>query len=214
MPIPTVSNGMILAIRIYTYDLDQVGINELDYRCSASAGTGANLGQISLNEEARWAPLYKAILPSSVQFYGLGVRILSPNGNKSLEYTSSILRGNGTAGTANGEPKQAAPLITKKSDTPGPRGRGRIFLPFPPSGSSVGNGQVSGAYTASMVNIASAMLTVTTFGSGGNTSSLTPVVYSRKNGLTFDITSAIPSPRFATIKKRGDYGRKNSVPFA
>lgn len=212
MPVPIIQMGDEIEVRLFTRDAEQLGINVLHYRCFGVTGAGASVQDAAIDLEAIFAPLYKPLLPSNVQWYGLGARKIYP-APKSLEYHSFALQGNGTSGSANGLPRQSAALIGKHTDTPGPGGRGRFYTAFPDSSQSSGQGLVSGAAITLLTALGTAIIANQLATGAGISSSLEPGLWKTATSTHTHLTGFSVTGFFATMKKRGSYGRANSLPF-
>lgn len=212
MAAPRVVGGMNLELRIFISDPAQLGINVLHYAAGAFTGTGVAITAAATQLEGLFAPLYKPMLPSNVTFYGVGLRILDPV-PQSLEFYSSTLRGVGTSGEANGVPKQSAPLITKRSDFAGRTGRGRFYCCFPNLGAATGTGAVAAAYATKMDAMGVGIAFTLGATDGGGTVQLIPCIRRRSTRAMTPITNCTSAHLFATMRKRGDYGRTNTLPF-
>jgi hypothetical protein len=117
-------------------------------------------------------------------------------------------------------PNQVSGLVTKLTGSAGRKNRGRMYIPFP---SVADQDAVSQQPTANYVTDIAAIATGIgvnapfTFACGaGNTVTLAMLVYNFKASppATVIATNAfIARPRWATQKRRGDYGKPNAFPW-
>ena len=114
--------------------------------------------------------------------------------------------------------RQTAGLTSWYTDYAGPGRRGRTYFPFPANASDEGLGLPTDTYVTNMTNLAVSLLSFNTVSGVGGTVTLQFVLLSTKSlatpGIhTASITGFQPRKRWATMRKRGSYGKSNVVPF-
>lgn len=202
----------VLEVRYVVALQNQVGINVFHWGVDSNVGTGATF-QTAINTlEAAMAAAYKACISTSARYQGAGLRRVSPS-VPTAEFVSVATAGMGTGG-ANFLPKQISGILTKRTTLAGRRGRGRVYVPFPYAAANDTDGTPLAAYMTALGTLATAFaLPNRVVGVGGNTTSLSPVVYQRGPKLTNVITSITTNDKWASQRRRGDYGRANIPPF-
>lgn len=211
MPAPDVQVGDILEVSIYCTAANQVAINVLHYAVAAIGGAVMQYDDLPDRAYVHYEPSYRNWMSDAANFAGVGVRRLAPDA-KTIEYTSiDIVPGEQEAVCL---PLQVAGLITFRSDTPGPAGRGRAYIPFAP----VTAVEEAGA----MVDDAKTRLEAVATGIGPSISwtavasawtlTLQQIIAPRIPSLYVGVSA--PTGLWATQRRRGDYGRPNSLPVS
>lgn len=210
----------ILEARIVTFDPtapSQVGVNVIHYKVTNLVGFGVTQLALAQRLDTLAAPLYKALMSSSVQYRGVLVQKIWPLPRVASEQTAA--NAGFASGAASQVPTQVAGLIKLKTANAGRAFRGRIYLPFLGTGSIGVDGNPTAPYVTALNNLAAAIFTPITGVSGGDQTTMVPGIYHAKGfgtppigAHTIDLTtSATGSPLAATQRKRGNYGRTNST---
>jgi len=210
MAVYSLINGDILESRTVCQLGDQIGINVMHWQVRGVTGT-VDLQDAADALDAVTAPAYKPCLATSVTYYGTGLRAVSPV--LSVEVASKLNTGPGTSG-ALVLPKQVSGLITWLTNTPGRTGRGRSYIPFPSQDDESGTEVPNAAYVTNL-NIITAVIGNTTIAviPAGGSASLRQIIWSRAHPVVKDVQEGVGRARWATQRRRGDYGRINTVPF-
>jgi len=218
-----VPNHTILHARFYCTMQSQVSVNNIFYDVDGGGGAVAATDQDTIcgildnlaNDN------YPALLSELAKYHRMSVQDLIYNGVDAwrYEHLENFHTIRNTDGLVTGEalPKQVAGLIQKRTGFSGLGGRGRIYLPFPGEDSNFGNATPSAAYTVDLQDFADALLHPTAITIPGTTYTLYPIVFcAARGGYTFQrrLSGATASFRWATCRKRGDFGRVNSLPGA
>jgi hypothetical protein len=207
--------GDVMEFRVVTQQAGQAGINVVHFRCSARSGAGATEQQVVNAMDALVSVPIKNILATTASYRGLGMRKISPL-PVGVEFISTTGGGNGLGGIE-GLPPGVCGMITKKTAIPGRQHRGRVYVPFPAESNNGADGRPIAAYLASLDIYANAVL-----GSGkiilgtgiGNDLTIDGVVWSRVGaGSSTQISGWTNRPRWATQRRRSDYGKQNVAPF-
>ncbi len=211
-------------VRIRTYCFfalqAQLSINDLTYVVGAVGSTPATDQDAADQFDATVAPLYKPLMPLTGEYRGVTVGILRAIVPYPAKYIPASANANAGAGTAAGAPLpgQVSGLISYFSPRPGPAGRGRSYVGFPAIVHDTGAGNPTAAYMTLLDNLAAVTavgIAVVTL--GGATATLVRAIIHQTN--KFDITPP-PDPvtgfvsrgKWATQRRRGDFGRLNSPP--
>lgn len=200
-------------VKIFVLATDQLGINIRHFQVVAVGGTIPSNQEVADAYSDTLAPIYAALLPGGATFYGVAYRRLLP-GVPTTYFTSRL---GTTAGTATGslQPRQASGLITLRTGLPGRAHRGRVFLPFVSSAFCTAAGHPTTAGVVLMGNVGDALRGPTTFTESVFSSSFTGKgrIWHRASMTQDDISTTVAQSRWATQKRRGDYGRVNALPF-
>lgn len=105
-------------------------------------------------------------------------------------------------------PKQVSGLITWYTDVASRAGRGRSYIPFPSAADTDGNGAPSTDYLIALGNLSDDLAAYMTYPAGDSDISMSLVVLSAGLGDQ-PVTSYTRRDRFATQRRRGDYGQPN-----
>lgn len=204
----------VLECRVYCYDDDskQLAINVYHYQVVEPAGDPTLEVMVKRYSEIV-APLYKAWLTDNSRYRGVTMRRVSPNPTPALSSTEDQGFGTIDAGQA---PLNGAAVISRFTETPGPSGRGRVFLPFIAVTNLTTNGQLSGGGEVLALAIGNGLTVNDYTWVGDDASELTvqSVLYGPPEApVTKGINRIHVQDRIATQRRRGDYGRLNQPPF-
>jgi len=206
-----VTPGDILQIQPWWTFQEQAGTTVLHFL--VNPGSAAVLDtEIAAFLSPLWQGECQDVIGGDVYFRGISVRILR-GGATFPTVLGPALNLEGTFG-GGPLPGQVSGLITKKSADGSKKGRGRSYIPFPSEDANGPDGNPTADYL--LVLIAFATQTMTTLNATGVAGLMTadPVIANRPiPGLVKAITSTIPRPRWATQRRRGDYGKPNVSPF-
>jgi hypothetical protein len=218
-PTMAVGSGDGLAMKVYCYFQGQLAVNVWYYVVTNVAGVCPNINLITLAFDAIAAPLYKAVLTNGASYRGTaGQKISSVAVGYAIEglYQTSANSGIGSGGTT-ALPTQVSGIITKRTNIAGRTGRGRVYIPFPDESFVTGTtGAPTAAYITALNLLATNLFFGVTAGSGGNTCVLSASLMREAPATTVSwpgITSYVSQAKFATQKRRGQYGRLNILPF-
>lgn len=208
MPIP-VAIGDVAQVRIiYKGATGEEAINTCYYVVTTVGGTPATDHDIAQAFDAANAGTFQSALPTDTHYDGVEVSVISfiPPG-----VTQKVGTGAGAGTwTSIAMGNQVSGIISWITRFAGPKYRGRIFFPFPGI-SAILAGVPTSLYLAALNAVAGAIFGFTTVSVGGRTCNLLPILWHRTT-RTFDyITTANLPTKFATQKRRGNYG-KNRIP--
>jgi len=211
--VATIANNDIWQVRIYTNMQNQLAVNSFYYKGSAVTGVVPSSTWLS-QIDAAWASDWKALLTNAAVYLGVTVQRMLPLPKTILEPTA-VGTGTGNAG-ATMMPKQVSGIGTFRTDFAGPSARGRVYIPFPDEADNGATAVPSAGYLTrltTMMNLLSIPFVVAP--GGGNTATLTRVLWhpalSAATALT--VTSFLVRAKWATQRRRGDYGQPNQLPF-
>jgi hypothetical protein len=151
------------------------------------------------------------LLANNARYVGVALQRLSPL-PLSVVITDNTNQANGTGG-ANELPLQVSGIVTLKTNLAGRANRGRMYIPFPPVAAQGTDGHPTNGYVTAVDTLAAIAILPQTVGTAPNQVVLTPVVYHKRLNTTTDITDKVARQRWATQRRRGDYGKPNPIPI-
>lgn len=202
--------GDLLEVVAYSKYVDQLGLNVLHFKVTATAG-GITLEDLPDKVYADWSPYYQALIAAGASFAGIGVRRLSP-GTKTIQHFST---GAAAPGEAAAPPMagQVTGLITFLTGAAGKSNYGRAYIPFPSSTlMDNGTGKPDDEYVDNLVDLMNLWdgysATI-----GGNTIVFEQRIVSAASPAGKVINQWIAQQKWATQRRRGNYGQPNNVPY-
>lgn len=203
----------VIEVCFYTRQGSQTAVNVWHYNIIGQSATPPAYTDYANHFGTLIGPLYRAILANTSSYYGTSARKVWP---LPISVLGTSILGQGVGSLADPPMgKQLAGMITKRTLTAGPKGRGRMFVAFPAEGSNTGDGVPTAAYISSILTIGSNLATDQAVSSAipGDSANLRPVIWRRNTGTMHNITSVVARGRWGTMQKRGDYGKSNLPPF-
>jgi hypothetical protein len=210
--VPNLAALNVLQCQFYCQEIEQVSINTFNYLVTSVGPSPATDADAAATLSTLFAPDFKALVQNNGTYLGVLVRV-----RNILPLPSPAGSTNGTgAGTAGavGLPRQSAGLLSFQTGFAGPGKRGRMYLPFPSVSDNQLDGGPSPGYVTKGETLGADLMGPVPISVGGRTATLEPVLWSKKEATYFSITSFHMSPSWATIRRRGSFGRPNSNPFA
>lgn len=202
----------ILAIRIVTWEPtdSQLGINVWHGLVASVTGTITQT-QIATAIDGAVAAPYKAWMGSPATYRGVGVTKIFPL-PRVLEES---VNGNNGAGTGGAKlcTQQTAGLNSYHTGLAGRRFRGRMYLAFPSDTFATNDGNITGGGVTAIGNIAAALAFGVTVTSGPNTANIAYGLWGRVTHVFTGWNTVTSQNKFATQRRRGQYGRTNLMPF-
>jgi len=190
---------------------DQVAFTQLHYRITNADGLMTGAGFATAIATVTATPI-KALIANTVEFRGIIVQRVFPK-PVSFPESSTTFAGAGTGG-ATILPRQASGIITTQTDFGGPRFRGRMYIPFPSTAyQDAASGKPTAGYVSALDGFRSVAIATLTDNTAPGTYDARPCLMDRVTGGTTDITASLSRQRWATQKRRGDYGQQNITPI-
>jgi len=197
----------------------QTALPRRHYRVAGMAGTGPTQTQIATAIDALIAPLIKPTLVITARYRGSMTARVFPV----PRVVTSNITANAGDGIVAGDPLpgQVSGIITLRTLNAGRKYRGRFYVPFPGEADNAPTGVPTGSYQTALDTLGTALVqTIVGVGSGGNTANLEPVLakftyanHEVQSVQTFLLDSRIGRPRWATQRRRGNYGAQNVAPI-
>lgn len=110
-------------------------------------------------------------------------------------------------------PKQVSGLISLRTTLAGRANRGRWYVPFPSVADNTADDTPQGAYLTAIGNLGTWWIGTKTYGAGGNTVTMQGGVYHRASQTITPFTHTILPVKWATQRRRSDFGRPNISPI-
>lgn len=205
---PFVATGDIYRVGFFCRLMDQESLNVRHFAVTALTGTPTTQN-LADDISTFFGPLYKALLCGSASYQGLKLYRIAP-GTPTIDISVQIA-GGGSGGN-DPLPAQITNCATLRSDEPGRKNRGRIYIPFPSTDDSENTGTLAvptDDYCGLVTTLVTNMVGLNIFGSSGHTVSVKWALWSPTEGIHADLTSYSVKKLWATQRKRGEYGRVN-----
>ncbi len=206
-PIP----GDIVQMRVQCSANFQISLNVLHYQVLGVVGGGITLSQMATAMVAILAPVYRPLMPITAQMDHIEFKNLMFPETVAYRAVANL------AGTALGDlvPTQVSCLIGWQTALAGRANRGRNYIGLISETFTDTNGQFDGAGFALLTNIAAALgPNIFPTAAGASTNCKLVVRHANLPGpppvpIGTQVVAAVPSTRFATQRRRGDYGARN-----
>lgn len=205
-----INDSQIIEVKSWCFLEEQAGINVHFFKTSAVTA-GFHLADLCDSLSSQFALHLPGMMSPDAEYLGLQGRVVFP---EPISSTLDSIVGRGP-GTAIGDPlpKQTCGLIKWQASVAGPRGRGRTYVPFPSSAYNAPSSKPDGAYMSALADFA-AFLTndITVTGLSGN-ATLNKVLWNTGGVLEELVIQATPREKWATQRRRSDFGATNARPF-
>lgn len=199
--------GDVLRVVPSMFKTAQLGLNVLHYRISAVTPPESSHQQIANELETAFAPLYKAVISSQASWLGLTVQRENPLPRTVLVGSTGLSGAGNLAGDP--LPTQVAGILTFRTGFAGRAFRGRAYLPFPTESVNDSQNQPTTGYIIAAQALGAALIQPRTFINGAGQTTIVFVVFHRGNRTSTDVTTGIARGRWATQRRRGDFGTPN-----
>lgn len=211
MPAPDVAVGDCIEVTVYCTVGNQVGVNVLHYEVAAIGGAVMQYDDLPDRAYVHYESAYRGWVSSDANFAGVGVRRVRP-GSKTIQYnTIDVVPGDGDGVVL---PTQVAGLITLRSQKPGPGGRGRVYVPFGSIQWVEGEGEMTAGAKLALDTVATAIGPSINWTAVASAWTLTLQQVIGPNNAPPVVEVCEPTGLWATQRRRGEYGRPNSLPIS
>lgn len=192
--------GDLIEVRFFCQAAQQVSVNVRHWAVAGVNGTGSDIEEAASNFGAFFSSEYQNVLGATATYRGVGLRRLTPGP------TLEVFSANGSApGTGAGDilPGQVSGLIKLVSDSPGPSGRGRVYVPFPSEAFNDVTGKPTAAYVGFLNTFAFQLVGSEVVDDGaGNGLVIFGQVINRKTLVAKVLTASINRDTWATQRRR------------
>lgn len=188
---------------------DQAGLNVRHWFEDIQSGNGATLPEFVAALSTLVAPAYKELLNENARYVGMTAKRVRP-----LPPSATFSSADGAGvGLRPGDllPKQVAGLISYVPDPLFGSEKGRSYVPFPSEISSDSLGKPTTTYTADLLILGNIYATVLAVVGAAGTSLYVPSIFTRSTGDFGPIQIAQAAARWATQRRRGDFGQPNII---
>lgn len=197
----------LFKINVYCDTPSQIGIFGWWAKVDTVLNGGVNLDACAVQVDAVYSALVMALLSKNANYLGckISVPYVTPQPMPSIV-------NNPQTGLVNADvmPTQVSGIITLQTNFVGQRNRGRCYVPFPGETDNDATGFPTAGYLVNLAALASQIVAPNTATSGISATGFIPVIFHRGTVSTTSIVGARANPRWATMKKRGAYGRTNA----
>lgn len=221
-----VAVGRVFKIRIYAWNPNttQVSINTIYQKITTIVGAAPTVGSWASLFDAAIAPFAKSVMPTNVDYVGTDYQDISSTPYPTPHGVTTNA-GAGTYADANVNANQVSGLISLRTGLAGPHYRGRIYLGFTPASSQNAAGQMVAAYevvgnlyaqflqNAITVGVAPAVTSETVVRSQLPILPIPPLPPFFNTDYNTVVRAFCPR-KFATQRRRGQFGRINPRPLA
>lgn len=200
--------GDILRARFFVRKGRQLATPGIHYRVSAQVGAGNSLNDIATTLMNLFPAAAAGLLPPQATIERCEVRDITAH--PVAPGSSTAMAGPGSEGQYP-LPTQVSGIVTFQTAMAGRAYRGRFYMPFPPNtaSDSISLGEPSAAYLTDLSALMDAIAVPLTSGTLPDQASLVPIVYHTSLNTFDDIISHRVNAKWATQRRRGDYGRPN-----
>lgn len=203
----TLQVGDILSLRAHTFYQNQAGVNQFAYKVTTVVGAPSLQGILD-TWSADAAAAYLQWLTPGAEYEGLKGMVIRGT-TKYLPTISTAGRGTSVV-VGIPHPKQISGLTTKVTELAGRANRGRVYWPFPWTDTNDNSGAPTPLQVTLMTTLAGTFLAVTTKAAGVDSATFQPVLLHKVPTLApTPILTSLTAAKWATQRRRGDYGRPN-----
>lgn len=200
--------------RFYCLLINQVSILSTYWQVSAMTGIGSTDVTFATQLDAAVGPDLRAVLGTDAQYLGTAVQRANP-----LPPTAAALAetnaGAGTGGSEAAVP-QLAPIIQWHTALAGRKYRGRSFVSFPATALiDTATKEMNATGITKMDTLALDLLATYTFGTVGNTTTMTRILAAHAHPPTFRaaVTGHLSRAALGTQRRRSFVRHGDAIPF-
>lgn len=213
MPAFDITSGDVVRHVTYCTAGGQVSTNSRDYQLvQVTGGTVISSGDFLITRDGLFSAAYSAALSSEADYYGSQLYKRTPVGPAPRPDQINVNPAPGTFG-AGLLPTQTCGLISLYTAIMGKTGQGRFYMPFPSTVANTAPGGLSGGYLTALNDFIPLLTDNITITSAGATGLFRPCLYVPGGAPPKFIYSGTPRTAWATQRKRGAFGKTNSLPF-
>lgn len=204
--------GVVRAVDYCTVP-GQVSTNTRKWQLVAlSTGTGFSSSAFTLTYDSQLSGWMLVLLSTGAEYYGTQVYLMNPIGAAPRPDATNVNQGAGTFG-AGLLPTQTSGLVQLYSTTLGKIGQGRTYVPFPSPTASEANGTPTAGYLNALNDLGGFLSSNLTVVDGVQVATFRPCLYRGGADVPRFLESFRRPDAWATQRRRGSFGRTNSLPF-
>lgn len=213
--------GSNYQVQVCCYTPTQISLNTSYWQVTAiGAGTDMSVSAMAVGFDTVFKDVYKPWMSPQATYRGVQVKWLPATLIPQAGYAAVTNDGPGTAAGLN-LPTQVSGVITWRTALAGRRYRGRIYPGFPSDTWADNGGNLSVAGQTQLAIIATAYSVPVVIAGVGGVQDVTFALQVRSFLLIgpprqysyFPTTGWTARTRFATQRRRGQYGRQNALPY-
>ena len=211
MSVPLAIGDVVQVRVVYKGPAGEEGINVLYYVVTSVGTSPATDNDLAVQFDSANASTILGALPTNCHYDGVEVRVVSVTIPAIIQ---KVIAGAGPGtflGTAMGA--QVSGIISWLTALAGPAFRGRTYFPFPSINAITAAGIPIAGYLAVLALIANAFFTFNAVSVSGRTANLLQVLWHRKTKTFSYMTASTTNDKFATQKRRGNYGKNRQPPI-
>lgn len=202
------ANNQIYQVKFTHWTQGQLGLNVRYYQVFNVVGDSVSVQEAADQMSNSYAPVIKPCMSSEAEYLGLSLKKIFP-----LPVELGVISDDGAGfglSSAVLLPTQVAGIITLRSALAGRENRGRVYVPFP-SGDDLdaATGDPTAGYIANLADLGDFFRDELTFTVGANSAQFRPVIAGPDGQVRAPIIEFTARSRFATQRRRGQYGAKN-----
>lgn len=210
-----IAAGDLLVTKVYCTAGDQTAINVRFW--DVSAVTMAITDQQATDAISdKMGTLMKPMMGTAGNYYGCSLYTRVVNSRAPIALLGNSTVNSGTGSTASDVlPRQVSGIVAFKGSLLGHSVKGRAFIPFPPEVNNNANGHPDATYTGLLAALGTMYQGPTTFTHliSGATITLRGKLVPLSGTGDVAITIVTPRAKWATQRRRGDFGKVNAPPF-
>lgn len=197
----------ILEVKLFTEFEDQLGVNVIHTKVIAVAGTGADFSAALTYLWSTYRPHWRALVNNNCRVARISIQKVFPlpRGAAAYDDTSAT---DGTGG-ADPIPAQVSGIITRFTALAGRKYRGRVYIPFPATVFNATDDTPSAAYVTALDLFADDITGTDEIGAGGNTFQMQSCIFHRADNTSTPTLNWRSNKKWATQRRRGNYGQPN-----
>jgi len=199
----------MVQLTVFTAYKNQVGLNRFFYQVSATPGATAD-AQVMADAIVPAIQLdYAACMSMHAAFHGVKLETAMAGPAYEPVYSSEVEDG---AIVGDPLPGQCTGITTWRTELAGARHRGRTYWPFPAEEQNIVTSVPSAAYLTNVENLS---LKMRSFNITADAVEWVFVlhIWSSVDAVYREVTAHTVRPKWATQRRRGDFGRANVLPF-
>jgi len=200
----------VLEVTLYCRCIDQVSATVRHWQVLDSLLEGATDVEVAAGLETALRSDLLECMTEHASYLGIKVQVIRP-----VRKVAAIKSDNPGIGTWETQPMSlfTAGLIRLRGALATRHDRGRSYIPFPAEGANESEGQPSATYLVALADLATGLSSGYTFGVGGDTSEIIPVIYNRNDHTVRPIESSGVATQWATQRRRSRLRGGDAVPF-
>jgi len=199
-------------VTVFCVSTNQVSMNILNYRLQMDTGVNIPEQQVCDAMNDYLQPQWIGLMSEQAFYQGVSFRLTHSGVTGGYYYKKSR-----TAGAVSGDqlPRQTAWCASWRTTGAGRSKRGRTYYPFPPESRNTVDGYPSADFmVAARLSSNNTLFTSNLTTSDDLVFSATLQVYSQRLNSYQDVDHRVAAQKWATMRRRGDYGRPNVLPDA